>query len=422
VGEANIEFITGYVDLNQKFNVDFFPSIPVPTGGFLIVNDGDHETFTQEIKVNGTLADDKLEYVVGLYYIDEENITDFVDFSIPFGGVLFDRVLTNTTEAWAVYAQADYHITEQLTATAGIRYTDEEKTIDFAGALTTQGLIDAGVPTSLDTDVWTPRFALDYAFNDDISVFVSATRGFKSGGWNARSTSAAGAAAFDKETIWSYEIGLRSELADNTVRFNATGFFSDITDLQVLSAGETGAFLTDNFADLDIWGLEAELYWLITENFSIYSTIGLMDADYTNLDPSVVAQLADCVATGTNCNRGIVTGAGTISEPVRAPDVTWNIGFNYEIPLDALNGRIVTNANGQYTSEHFTATSNPEGAFNESRFVVNAGISYVTEDETWSLSAECTNCFGEEYATAFLFGFQYLNDPSRWDLRFKYNF
>ncbi|MFW5633351.1 MAG: TonB-dependent receptor, partial [Erythrobacter sp.] len=147
-----VNFITGFVDIGQQFALDFadgrsLPNAanPVPPvvgwtyGGFDIINDGDHTQFTQEVKFTGSIADGLLDVVGGVFYFYEDNTTDFADiFTLPiapapdgFPLLLADRTLTNTAEAWAGYFQADLNITDELTLTAGIRYTDETKTFSI---------------------------------------------------------------------------------------------------------------------------------------------------------------------------------------------------------------------------------------------------------------------------------------------------
>ena len=85
-------------------------------------------------------------------------------------------------------------------------------------------------------------------------LFASATRGFKSGGWNARGTSSAVLTSFGIEKIWSYKAGWRMNLANNTGRFNGAVFRSGVKDLQTSPAftSPTGAvnFIIQNFAGL----------------------------------------------------------------------------------------------------------------------------------------------------------------------------
>ncbi|MEO0575590.1 MAG: TonB-dependent receptor, partial [Pseudomonadota bacterium] len=64
-----------------------------------------------------------------------------------------------------------------------------------------------GVPTSQDEQIVTPRVAYSYDFSDQVMAYASATRGFKSGGWNARGTSPDAFQPFGPETLWSYEAG-----------------------------------------------------------------------------------------------------------------------------------------------------------------------------------------------------------------------
>ena len=165
-------------------------------GGFTILNDGQHEQFTQEVKLNGKLGGNFVDYVAGFYYIDERNKTNFADlFSISPATTLLlaDRTLRNTTKAYAGYVQADFNLTDQIKLTAGVRYTDERKRLNFndnrascndgtleATCLDNSTLIAANgvrIPTRQKVTLWTPRFAANFKPNDDILLFASATRG-----------------------------------------------------------------------------------------------------------------------------------------------------------------------------------------------------------------------------------------------------
>jgi iron complex outermembrane receptor protein len=124
-GGPTINLITGYRRLHQDYLTDVFDG-RFATGGFAIVNTGRFEQFSQEVKLTGQIAE-RLDYVAGLFYLHEDNRTDFADvFTIDAGTtgiplVLSDRVLNNTTSAPAVYAQADWHATDALTLTLGAR-------------------------------------------------------------------------------------------------------------------------------------------------------------------------------------------------------------------------------------------------------------------------------------------------------------
>jgi iron complex outermembrane recepter protein len=505
---TTLSFITGYVNLTQQFSFDFFdgrggPSITVPNppvrgfprGGFTILNDGQHEQFTQEIKLNGTAFDGFVDYVGGVFYIDERNRTDFADIFTLFvptvpGGLsllLADRVLRNRTVAYAGYAQADFNITEQIKLTAGVRYTDETKTLRYsdnrpscndgtveATCLFNQNLIAANgrpIPTRQTTRIWTPRFAANFQPNDDLLFFASATRGFKSGGWNARSTAPSQVLPFGPEKVWSYEAGVKSDLFDRRVRANLTAFWLDVADLQTISgllnANGTITFLTRNFADYRNKGVEAELTFLPVEGLNLYANLGYQDDEYRfpgnqpALDEfgiqSIPAQAAACraalaagrVPTGPNtaaCAAGIVTPSGEISTPVRTPRYSLAIGGSYDMPLGGNGMSLVPSVNATYRSRQEVGTSNftiftgsisgTNGTFPANPFggdiitgsrtpahwLVNAGLALKGPDDRWRLSIDCTNCFNETYFQSTLANYSYLNQPMMWMARARFNF
>lgn len=518
--ETTLSLITGYIHLRQQFALDFFdggasPSLAVPRpvirgftrGGFTILNDGQHEQFSQEVKLNGGFGDGLIDYVAGFYYIDERNRTDFADiFSIagPPGGIgllLADRILKNTLKAYAGYAQVDLNI-GALTATAGIRYTDEEKTIGLQdnraicrGAALPGVCLDnsqlrslngAAIPRKLGTDLFTPRFALSLKASEDINIFATATRGFKSGGWNARGlniTSATGAflgtevLPFGPEKVWSYEAGVKSDLFDRRVRVNLTAFYLDVQDLQTPSAlvrpNGSIAFITRNFADYRNQGIEAELLFVPVDGLTLFANGGYQDDKYKVPTggpatdafgiQTVAAQLAECRAAlaagkiprGPNvpagapsintCAAGIVTADGRIATPVRTPKFTLAIGASYKAEFG--NGLSLTpSVNASYRSKQEVGTSNlsyynaavtgVNGTFPSNPFGNGAYITGSQSPSAWlvnaglalktesgfQLSVDCTNCFDEEYVQSTLAEFKYLNQPRMWMVRGKYSF
>ncbi len=512
---TTLSLITGYVSLTQQFALDFFDgrggpsaSVPFPTvqryarGGFTILNDGQHQQFTQEIKLDGSFGNGLVDYVAGFFYIDERNRTDLGDvFSIsPAVSLLLgDRIIRNTTKAYAGYVQADFNITDQLKLTAGVRYTDETKNVSIADnrASCNDGTVEAtcmanvnlraangvAIPRSQNVKIWTPRFALNYKPSDDILLFASATKGFKSGGWNARATAPSQFLPFDEERVWSYEAGFKSEFFDNKVRANVTAFWMDVSDLQILAGllnPATGAitFLTRNFADYRNKGIEAELTVAPVTGLTLYANVGYQDDNYRVPNApagndafgiqNVQAQLAACRAqlaagqipasansapagTPVNnapaCAAGIVTANGTIATPVRTPDWSLALGGSYKAPLGDSGLTLVPSINASYRSRQEVAIANlsiynqavtrggrttPANPFGDGAFItgsespaawlINAGLALNGPDNAWQLAVECTNCFNEEFIQSSLSNYSYLNQPMMWTVRARYNF
>ncbi len=429
---GDLEVITGYREMNQKFFLDFFNG-PTPWGGFAIINDGQHDQFTQEVKLAGSAWNDNIDYVVGAYFMDEDNVTDFADiFNIGVPFLLADRTMDNNTRAWAIYGQADWRFAADWTATLGVRYTDEKKDIGYtpnnallASSLTTQAIIDQGVPVETKTQLWTPRVALQYEINDDMNAYVSATRGFKSGGWNARNNNALLVQPFDPEVVWSYEAGFRSELMNRRLRFNATAFMTDVTDFQLPSAftGPTGiVFITQNFADLEIKGVEFELLALATERLTLFANLGIQDSEYKNIDPSIIQQQQNCLAgVAGACGTGIVTPQGGIATPVRTPEYSLAVGADYAIQVGP-QLELVPSFTVTRFGKHEVGTSNAAFSAVDAYSNINAAISLEDMNGAWSLRLDCKNCNNRVQLNSVLPPLPYYNKPRTWMASFRYNF
>jgi iron complex outermembrane receptor protein len=346
-------------------------------------------------------------------------------------------VLDNTTSSLAVYAQGDFKLTATLTATAGLRFTHEEKEVAFrdnrpaaapAARLDTANLVAAGIPTTLSKNVTTPRLALAWQAQRDTMLFASATRGFKSGGWNARGTSPATLQPFEAETIWSYEAGWRTAFLGNRLRFNGTLFQSTTKKLQTPSAftAPSGAvtFITRNFADLGNQGAELDLNWAATPNLNLLLAIGTQDAEYKNIAQSILDQQARCrqgianndATLRASCLNGIVDAAGNIAPPVRVPKQTVTLGADYTLRFGGL--KLTGAGYAAYSSR--TSVGTAANAFAAGHTVVNASLALADGQDKWRVVLDCSNCSDKVWIHSFLAGLNYLPDPRRYTLKFHY--
>ena len=516
---GTLSLITGFVNQVQQYGLDFFdgrgsaaPSITnayptplqLPKGGFTFLADQASNQFSQEVKLSGSLGSGLVDYVGGVFYIHENVSDDFADIlgttSATGALVLADRILRNSTNAVAGYFQADVNV-GILKFTAGIRYTDEIKHLDFhdnraicavaplpANCLDTVNLFvpangstvltTQAIPTKLETKIWTPRFAVNVKPTEDLLVYASATRGFKSGGWNARETSPSRILPFGPERVWSYEAGFKAQFLDRKVRLNADVFQLNVTDLQVLSAVVnplTGglSFITRNPANYRNRGVEAELTLAPAHGLNLFANLGYSRDHYVlkNNVPafdqygiqSVSAQLANCklaLAAGkvpggpnvpgtlpsiTNCASGIVTAQGTIAEPVRTPDWTFSLGGSFRAEMSGgwaitpsvaasyssrmevatanitIFGGSITGTNGTFPNNLNSGTT-IFGSRSAAHWLVNGGIALSAPGNTIKLSVECTNCFNTTFVQSALGNYTYLNPPMSWLVKARYNF
>lgn len=428
-----VNLISGRRELTQDFILDFFDT-PNQFGGFVILNNGIHDQTTHELKIAGDLFGDRVRFVGGVFYLDETNSTTLIDAistTIPGLGLvplpILQRVIANDTKSTAFYLQSDIKVTDALTVTLGARYTEEEKTIGYSSpgrinpvlgapiavgggantalALTTANIRAAGIPTTLKVEKTTPRIAVRYDFSDDINVFASATNGFKSGGWNARSNRADLVTAFGPEEAWSYEVGVRSRFFARRATLNATLYRTDVDALQVVSGlfppGATApTFLTQNAADMRVQGLEIEARYAFEGDFELFGAVSLMDAEYTKtLDPTRRINVDDA--------------------PVRTPDLQFNAGFSAGFSLGNA-GTLRANGVVSYIGEYWVSTNNEQPiALTGDYATINAGLTWETPKEGLSLALTCSNCADEE-AVATWFSYAYGIEPRRIGLTLRY--
>ena len=441
--------ITGYRDMRHEFLIDSGGELPriTTTRGFTpLANLGDHEQTSQEFKLNGTALSDTLTWVAGAYWLSEDNVTDFANANtVATTGVFSvaaDRTMKNGLDTYAFYAQGDWQFADRWTATLGLRYTDEKK--DFAidrnpgaagAALSTAAIAAAGIPLELTEQVWTPRVALNYALNNDVSVFVAATNGFKSGGWPARATANNAFIPFKPEKVWSYEAGMRSQFLDNTLRMNVTAFYSITEDIQIparIDFNGVQISTTSNPADMKNTGVELDAEWAPNDAFSLVAGLGLQNPEYTNIAANVLAQAAACRANpaalfqgAPACNANFVDQFGQIATPVRAPEYTVSLNATYRFNLGSV--KVSPTLGWNYSDEYAIGTTgspaSTNGTWSGTQSYINAQLAFEFDQlPGLSVAVDCRNCADKAYPMSALGPFQFLDRPGSWGARARYKF
>jgi len=189
-----------------------------------------------------------------------------------------------------VFANANYDITDRLHLGAGFRYSEETNDVDWPLDGSTSGLFAIGVGHVEDsrTDYdFSPSISLNYDFDDSLVGYVRYAEGYKSGGYNLDYITQADLAAgieFDKETVESYELGLKGQLLENRVQFSFAMFNTEYEDYQVnqfidLGAGGTSISIR-NAAEVTTKGAELEVTAQASESFTITAAAGVLDAEF----------------------------------------------------------------------------------------------------------------------------------------------
>lgn len=238
----------------------------------------EQDQFSQEIQFLGT--HDRLEYVAGLYYFEEEASESTQETLAPLlGSFGMRKSYTAENTALAAFGQATWTpdlLEDRLRITLGLRYTEDERDLKLVD--------DTGASGSFSEDFSNTSGAitLDYSFTDEVSSYAKFSTGYKAGGFMAR-TSVANQKPFDEETVESYEIGLKSELWDQRVRLNAAIFRNEFDDLQLsqFEPSTTGAeTVLNNAGSATIQGFELDVIALLAEGLTVNFSYGYLDAKY----------------------------------------------------------------------------------------------------------------------------------------------
>jgi len=370
-----------------------------------------NEVFTQELQLAGRALNDRLSYTLGAYYFDSRQETEA---PVAVGPSPLDTtagVAVISTQSIAAYTQLRYELTDQLSATVGIRYTDEDISSDLLGANTgfIPGPGGAPAPGSFQpltfatqdfhfTD-WSPYFGVDLRATQDVFLFAKASKGFRAGGFTPNKFVPGGGVSFDPETAWTYEIGARIEALDGRFRFNPTIFQTEWTNIQFLDivvfSGNPVA-LTANSGDARIRGLELETQFAATDRLTFQGTFSYLDANYTRIVPSIRTQWHN----GFNpVNPGppthFIQNVLLTTPLVRAPEIKFTLGASYNLPL-AGGDEINANVDYSWTDEQLPISNN-ETPLLPSVGLLNARVSYTSPDDVWSVGLFGTNLTNEYF-------------------------
>ena len=435
--DYTVTSITGY----KSFNFDYLEDYD---GGPTQVNDyrqlNEVEYFSQELRF-GSPADAKVIWFAGasvyrekidgffeFIYTEDDlcravGISDAPDFDGPVAGCddpNFETyweddidpadLLENKAEqsfvnlesqGWAVYGDFTFKLRDDLELIVGARYTYDEKEIessvlDSGGALGNnfnyEFFTDGFVRDKAEWDEFTPRLALTYDASEDVTLYLSAARGYKSGGFatfgfdlHGEEVSDEGVAppgttpiVFNPEQVDSFEVGAKMRLLDNTLQLNASLFYYTYTDLQMVYF-DTGSSLVANVGEAEGQGLEADLRWVPNRNWDVFIGLSLLDTEIT--DATDIEALGACGACAGN------------NLPF-APELSTSAIVTYQRPL--ASGEMYFTTEHVYRDEMFGGPDNIQDAAVESWDEFNFRLGFRS-DADWWVALWVENAFDEEY-------------------------
>lgn len=293
------------------------------------------EQYSKDLSLTGKF--DNLTLFAGMFYFHEK-VKEPLRFTLYPAGATNFRLPEIRTRSIAFYGQAEYNVSQQISLVAGLRYTRERKKMngrflwtasassDFDTALAAP---EIGAPFFYDAftanasasyDAWTPKFGVNIRPDSNTLIYASATRGFKSGGYDMGSTDEVNAErGFAPELLWSYELGAKTSLLNRKLDIALTGFRYDYNDLQVTLFVPPSYAVTQNAAAARTYGVEFEMLARPAQGLTLSGALAYLDAKYRQYTGAYTAAFGAFDATGKRLNN--------------APEWSFAVGAKYEFPL-----------------------------------------------------------------------------------------
>jgi len=385
--ETNYEYGDGVItNISAYREIDFLSVFDLdgsPTPIFALSGTTKQHQFSNELRYASSAFDGKLDYTFGHYYF--EQTVSYLEGRLIFGGakpVALGGDMDHT--ASGVFMSGDYHLTDQLTITAGARYTKEEKEASVIGSsngVCTDVYTFKGCERSELARKWssvTPKVGFDYKFNKNSLMYAFWTKGFRSGGVNFRNAkpNLFNPGPTDAESQNAYEMGFKNDFFDNHLRLNSSFFFNDISDIQrEINVSDPDVVVlqaTLNAGDAEIKGFEVDFLAAISDNFTLSGSVGVLDAEYTYKKPETAEQFGDDLP--------------------RLSPFSYAISANYTVELDD-NGYIDIQMGYSYKDRAAYTDSN-SAYFPEAR-ELTTNISWSNLDENINISFYGKNLLDE---------------------------
>jgi iron complex outermembrane receptor protein len=364
-GFGTFSAISGYTDYKGfplTFDVDFSPA----NNGSITSTDKD-KAFSQELNFTSQ-SWRNISLVTGLFYYHDK-ATRIQPFSSGTGAILAGYQSKILTDAYAAFAELTYDATERLHFIVGQRYSYEKKKFNYRNIVTNAtGFADA------NWDGWTPRAVIRFEPSDHDNIYLSWSKGFKSGTFNPSvnpSPATVANAPVSPEKLTAYEIGYKT--SRRGFRFNVSAFYNDYTDIQVNIQLAPGIVNYQNAGSAEIYGAEFELGVNLTSEFEVTAGGAWTHGEYKKF-------LNAPISNGTNSPVTFGDVSGNVT--TRTPKFTGNIGATYT--HETSSGIFGATVNGAYNSGYYPAPDNRLKS--PSYFVVNGEISWTTPDKRFKFA------------------------------------
>ncbi|WP_129136144.1 TonB-dependent receptor [Luteimonas sp. YGD11-2] len=398
----------------------------------------DQEQVSQELQLqydNGG----NLQAIFGAYYMNETLPSyqeAYADDFFGFAGTPIDFLRTIDddleTTSVAAFAHVNWEFAPTWTLAAGLRYSRDEKdywrtTSTYWGPILAALNETVAFDGNRSWDAWTPSLSLQKAFSDNVMGYVSANRGFKSGGFNGRANAALETtrAVFDPEFVWTYEAGVKMRSDDGRLTANVAAFHSSYKDFQARvsevlnpdSPTPTFSFPVLNAAEMEINGFEFEGVARLGDATQLSGQVSWMDASYRSFEDLRTTDPAN-PAYDPSLHEHVPF----------SPDWTARIALQHAFDLGG-NGTFTVGGDVAYRGDTWLSVDNRPGLMQEAYTTAGVFTSWDSPQYAWQVRAGVRNLTdelykieGQEFSSVANIQTAYYAPPRNWYLTVRRNF
>lgn len=364
-GEFTLSGITGYQnsDVKRDFSAGAGSRYSWPQ---------EDETISQEIRLS--YDGEQFSGVAGLWY-SHNDFTGWKSAIAPYYGASTNNVVTDSA---AAFGELTWHATDLLDLTGGLRATYDHSSID-ADRADTYGM-GMGFDFQRDAEFVSlqPKIAAGYQLTPDLRLFGVISRGYKPGGFNHSISSTIDAAAYDPESAWNFEAGVKSTMFGGALDISASVYHIRSSDKQIY-VGMVGQQFIRNAGEATSTGIELETVWRASDRWTLSGNVAYGRSEFTDFtDPY----------TGTSYDGNRVP---------YAPDVTAHVNVAYVVSEDILDGTLTANATANAYSKTYFDEANSTGQGGFSTF--DASLDFARADG-FSAKLYVQNLADRDYKTS----------------------
>ncbi len=253
----------------------------------------DQKTFSQELRLESSV-NDGLSWILGGFfqYNDADRLSDLVNVSLNG----YERSYATTEDrSVAVFGDLTYDLTERSSVLAGVRVSHDHKKLNYRheGSLVPvlgfQAAPNQQLALSDSFSDISPRLAYEYQPNDSLNLFAKVSKSYKAGGYNTEFLKTGDDKPYEKESIVSYEAGLKAVSEDGRTEFDLTAFYMDWSDQQILDFSGIGLTSVVNAEESRSVGLEMQFRAMPVSGLLFTAAAGYVDAEFKSVPSGLAA-------------------------------------------------------------------------------------------------------------------------------------